>query len=113
MYKTASSHTGMIRDAYADVQRGTYSAQYVVILFLLRKDNQGNKRLFRFLHGFRKECTGRDFLREKEAGGKYLYGVLCNRAWDALAEFGSPEVEEHWLDTGTSTSDGGEIRIVA
>jgi hypothetical protein len=50
--------------------------------------------------------AGCAFLKGKEQGGKYLYGVLFRRDnYEVVAEFGDPSVEENWLDSETSSGD--------
>ena len=88
--------------------------RYIAFLFLLRKDNRGNPRLFRYTYGFKTAEVGRVFLKEKEANGKHLYGVLSDtRTWDALGEFGDPEIENNWLSTHTTTDKyAGYIALI-
>lgn len=80
------------------------ATKFVAFVFALRKDNHGNRRLFRYLSCFAKQDKGLSYLRSKKNSGKYLYGVLADSStWDAVEEFGDPQVEDNWLDTGTST----------
>jgi len=77
--------------------------RYVIFLFSLRRDNRGNKRLFRWVYGVKSPEVGLKFLREKRDGGKYLYGVLtATETWDAIEEFGDPQIEDNYVETGTS-----------
>lgn len=77
--------------------------RYVVFLFALRRDNHGNKRLFRWVYGFNSPEKGLEVLRVKRDGGKYLYGVLAiTTTWDAVEEFGDPQIEDNYVETGTS-----------
>jgi hypothetical protein len=77
--------------------------RYVIFLFSLRRDNRGNKRLFRWVYGVKSPAVGLRFLREKRDGGKYLYGVLSSTStWDAIEEFGDPQIEDNYVETGTS-----------
>lgn len=78
--------------------------RYVIFLFIVRKDNQGNPRLFRYISEFNGRDQAKAYLSVKDKGGKYLYGVLADtRDWSVLAEFGDAQVEENWVDTPTST----------
>jgi hypothetical protein len=70
--------------------------------FILRNDNRGNPRLFRYVDGsmFGVETLlkARLLLRMRERGGKFLYGEVIIGGQPTDETFGNPQVKQDWLD---------------
>ena len=106
MYKRAGKF-GAGRFAVAEIgggrpieKRTPIIWRYAVHVFLLRKDNRGDKRLFRYPLEFERKKEALEVFERRRDSGVYLYGIVFDiETMEELDSFGDPVVEDNWVET--------------
>ena len=106
MYKRAGKF-GAGRFAAAEIgggrpieRRTNYPVRFSVAVYALRKDNRGNRRLFRYLTDYSRKQEAVEIFERRRDAGVYLYGVVFDiDTLEELESFGDPVVEDNWVET--------------
>jgi hypothetical protein len=86
--------------AKSNCWHGRPRAMYLVVTFLMRNDNQGNRRLFRTVKDFATLKQATKWYTARVETSKYLRAELLKASdLTVVAEHGNGAAEDAWIDT--------------
>jgi hypothetical protein len=86
--------------AKTNCARYGFRSKYIVVTFLLRNDNQGNRRLFRTVKDFATLRDATCWYTARVTTAKYLrVELLTTSDLAVVSEHGDAATEDNWVDT--------------
>jgi hypothetical protein len=79
-------------------QKVWHQAPYTVVTYFMRRDNQGNPRMFRMEYGVSTYAQAKACYEDRVSSGKNVRVVWYGLNQRVVAEAGDPATESYWQD---------------